>query len=293
MKKITLLAAFVLAFALESNAQTTVTAISPTGDGGFETADTFEGNGWTLLNHTYGSRKWQVGTAQPGFTGTRGAFIGNSPTVVGTAAGGRTVHFYRAITIPATATNVQVKFKYKQEIVVVDPTTGPNDYLYVSLLDAAPVNGATASPNFSGKIPSTAGLANFTEFTFPITIPEATAGVVKYLTFSFRSTNLMTEGTVGWGAVDDISLTYSMPLGTEEFNANKVAFYPNPVKDVLNLSAVENIDSVSIFNLSGQNLVNKTINANETAVDMSSFATGTYIVNVISNNNVKTIKVVK
>jgi len=293
MKKITLLAAFVLAFALESNAQSTVTAIDPAGDGGFETADTFEGNGWTLLNHTYTSRRWQVGTGQTGFTGTRGAFIGNSPTTVGTSAGGRTVHFYRAITIPADATNVQVKFKYKQEIVVIDPTTGPNDYLYVSLLDAAPVNGATASPNFSGKIPSTAGLANFTEFTFPITIPEATAGDEKFLTFSFRSNNLNNPATIGWGAVDDIELTYDLPLGTEDFNANKVAYYPNPVKDILNLTAVENIDNVTIYNLFGQQLANKTINATEAKVDMSSFATGTYIVNVISNKNVKTIKVVK
>ena len=292
MKKITLLAAFVLAFALESNAQTTVTAISPTGDGGFETADTFEGNGWTLLNHSYGSRKWQIGTGQAGFSGNRGAFIGSSATTVGTSAGSRTVHLYRPVVIPANATNVMVSFKYKQEVVAIDPTTGPNDYIYFSLMTEVPTNG-TAAVRFSDKFPSTAGYATYTDLTAEVPASTIVPGTTQYFVVTFRSNNLSDPATIGWGAIDNISLTYDMPLSTEEFDANKVAFYPNPVKDVLNLSAVENIDSVSIFNLAGQNLVNKTINANETAIDMSSFANGTYIVNVISDKNVKTIKVVK
>lgn len=292
MKKITLLAAFVLAFALESNAQSTVTAIDPAGDGGFETADTFEGNGWTLLNHTYGSRKWQIGTAQAGFSGTRGAFIGSSATNVGTSAGSRTVHLYRPVVIPVDATNVMVNFKYKQEVVAIDPTTGPNDYIYFSLMTEVPTNG-TAAVRFSDKFPSTAGYATYTDLSAEVPESSIVAGTTQYFVVTFRSNNLSDPATIGWGAIDNISLTYDMPLGTEDFNANKVAFYPNPVKDVLNLSAIENIDSVSIFNLSGQKLVNKTINANETVIDMSSFSTGTYIVNVISDKNVKTIKVVK
>ena len=292
MKKITLLAAFVLAFAFESNAQTTVTLINPAGDGGFETADTFEGNGWTLLNHTYGSRKWQIGTGQAGFTGNRGAFIGSSATTVGTSAGSRTVHIYRPVVIPADAVNVQVSFKYKQEVVAVDPITGPNDYIYFSLMTEVPTNGA-AAVRFSDKFPSTTGYASYTNLTAEVPASAIVPGTTQYFVVTFRSNNLSDPATIGWGAIDDIALTYDLPLGREEFNANKVAFYPNPVKDVLNLKAAENIDSVMIYNLAGQQLLNKEINANETAVDMASFAKGTYIVNVISNNNVKTIKVVK
>lgn len=292
MKKITLLAAFFVAFSFEGKAQTTMTLVSPTGDGGFETADTFEGNGWTLLNHTYGSRKWQIGTGQTGFSGTKAAFIGSNATTVGTTAGSRTVHIYRPVVIPADAMNVQVKFKYKQEIVAIDPTTGPNDYMYLSLMSEVPVNG-TAAVRFSEKFPSTAGYATFTEITAPVPATAIVAGTTQYLVVTFRSTNLNDAATIGWGAIDDIEMTYQMPLGTEDFSAKKVAVYPNPVKDVLNISATENIDSVSVFNLFGQNLLNKNINNTDGTIDMSGFATGTYIVNVQSGNNVKTIKVVK
>lgn len=293
MKKITLLAAFFVAFAFEGKAQTAVTLVSPTGDGGFETADTFEGNGWTLLNHTYGSRKWQIGTGQTGFSGTRAAFIGSSATAVGTTAGSRTVHIYRPVVIPAGATNVQVKFKYKQEVVSIDPTTGPNDYMYLSLMSEVPVNG-TAATRFSDKFPSAAaGYSTFTEITAPVPATVIVEGTTQYLVVTFRSTNLSDPATIGWGAIDDIEMTYQPALGTEDFSAKKVAVYPNPVKDVLNVSATENIDSVSVFNLFGQNLLNKNINNTQGTIDMSGFATGTYIVNVQSENNVKTIKVVK
>jgi hypothetical protein len=293
MKKITLFAAFLVAFAFQGNAQTTMTLVSPTGDGGFETADTFEGNGWTLLNHTYGSRKWQIGTGQAGFSGTRGAFIGSSATTVGTTAGSRTVHIYRPVTIPAGATNVQVKFKYKQEVVVIDPATGPNDYVYLSLMTEAPTNG-TAAVRFSDKFPSTAAAyPSYTQITAPVPESAIVAGTTQYLVVTFRSTNLNDPATIGWGAIDDIEMTYEAALGTEEFNTNKIAAYPNPVKDKLTITAAENIDSVSIFNLFGQKLLNQEINATEAAIDMSALATGTYIVNVQSDKNTKTIKIVK
>ena len=155
-----------------------------------------------------------------------------------------------------------------------------------------PTNG-TAAVRFSDKFPSTAGYATYTDLTAEVPESAIVAGTTQYFVVTFRSNNLSDPATIGWGAIDDIALTYDLPLGTEDFNANKVAYYPNPVKDVLNLMAVENIDTVTIYNLFGQQLANKTINATEAKVDMSSFATGTYIVNVISNKNVKTIKVVK
>lgn len=290
MKKITLLAAFVLAFALESNAQTTEIVINPNSDGGFEIGDTFSANGWAVANGTASAKIWQIGTGQPGFTSQRCAFIGNSSTTVGTTNGNRRVHLYIPITIPANASNIQFSFKYKQA--ALNLTDGvPADYLAVSLMDAIPVSGSAPQGTFMDYVPTNAPLTEFTELTG--TMPASVLGTTKYLVFTFRSTNNTAVPAQAFGAVDDIKLTYDYFLGTEDFNANKVSFYPNPVKDVLNLKTVENINSVSIFNLSGQNLVNKAINANETAVDMSSFATGTYIVNVISNNNVKTIKVVK
>ncbi|HMI08670.1 MAG TPA: T9SS type A sorting domain-containing protein, partial [Flavobacterium sp.] len=82
-------------------------------------------------------------------------------------------------------------------------------------------------------------------------------------------------------------------LGINNFESSDFAYYPNPVKDVLNLSYKTNISSVAIFNLLGQQVVSKAVNANETQIDMSHLPSGTYMVKVTADNQVKTVKVMK
>lgn len=82
-------------------------------------------------------------------------------------------------------------------------------------------------------------------------------------------------------------------LGREGFDVKAFAFYPNPVKDVLNLSYSTEITSVTVFNLLGQLVINQNSNTAEVKLDMSSLADGAYVVNVTAGNTVKTIKVIK
>ena len=55
----------------------------------------------------------------------------------------------------------------------------------------------------------------------------------------------------------------------------------------------ENIKDVTVFNLLGQQLFVKNINATEGKVDMSNLSSGTYLVKVNSGDKVQTIKVIK
>ncbi len=86
---------------------------------------------------------------------------------------------------------------------------------------------------------------------------------------------------------------YDASAGIGDFESGAFRHYPNPVKDVLNLSSVNEITSVSVFNMLGQQMLVKNVNASETSVDMSQLADGAYVVNVTAGNSVKTIKVVK
>jgi hypothetical protein len=86
---------------------------------------------------------------------------------------------------------------------------------------------------------------------------------------------------------------YDASLGTNSFDNSNFTFYPNPVKDVLNLSYSKNIDTVQIMNILGQEVSAKSINATQAAIDMSNLPSGTYLVRLTSENQVKTIKVVK
>lgn len=293
MKKTTLIPALMLALSSFCSFGQVTTVIDPEGAGGFELGETFEDNGWSVENAAYGSRKWQVGTGQPGFTGERGAFIGSNPTTVGTNSGGRTAHFYRAITIPEDAVNVQLKFKFKQEIVVIDETTGPNDYILLSLMDAAPTTASTPTASqFGGKFPSAGPVVNFTEYTVPLPA-SAASGTQKYLVFTFKSTNLNIAGTIGWPAIDDIELTYEALAGTDVFSQNGFVSYPNPVNDVLNLKYGKEMQSVTVTNMLGQQVISQKLNAMEAVVDTSKLSKGTYLVTVEADNGTKTFKIVK
>ena len=75
-------------------------------------------------------------------------------------------------------------------------------------------------------------------------------------------------------------------------NSNFLA-YPNPVRDILNISYTTEISSVRVINMIGQEVISKNINATSTQVDMSELSAGTYIVNVTVGDSVKTLKVIK
>ncbi len=86
---------------------------------------------------------------------------------------------------------------------------------------------------------------------------------------------------------------YDASLSSASFNSENFSYYPNPVTDILNLKYSESISTISVVNLLGQTVLNKTINQNEIQLDLTSLPTGTYLVKVTSDNLVKTIKINK
>ena len=104
---------FLAALAVCSSINAQITLIDPATVGGFESATTFAGNGWSVANGVATTRVWYCGTGQAGYTGARAAFIGNSATNVGANTANRVVHLYRPVTIPVGATNITLTFKYK------------------------------------------------------------------------------------------------------------------------------------------------------------------------------------
>jgi alpha-tubulin suppressor-like RCC1 family protein len=69
--------------------------------------------------------------------------------------------------------------------------------------------------------------------------------------------------------------------------------YPNPVKDMLNLSFEKEISTVSIFNLIGQEVVSKSINAKEDTIDTSMLPAGSYFAKILIDDKIKTLKFIK
>ena len=90
-----------------------------------------------------------------------------------------------------------------------------------------------------------------------------------------------------------LAVTAGINLGTDDFEAIAFKYYPNPVSDRLNLVASENIDSVEIYNLLGQRVFSKKLDAMQEQLDFSQLPKGTYILKAAIGNVMKNVKIVK
>ena len=86
---------------------------------------------------------------------------------------------------------------------------------------------------------------------------------------------------------------YDASLSSASFDKSTFVAYPNPVKDVLNLSYKTAISNVKVVNLLGQEVLNTKTNTNDVKVNMSALTAGAYIVNITVEDTVHTIKVIK
>ena len=92
---------------------------------------------------------------------------------------------------------------------------------------------------------------------------------------------------------DFLLSAYDESLSNDSFDASSFKAYPNPVKNILNLSYNKIISNVAVFNLLGQEVTTKSASDNQSQIDMSNLASGTYLVKVTADNQIKTIKIIK
>ncbi len=88
-------------------------------------------------------------------------------------------------------------------------------------------------------------------------------------------------------------LEISETLATKSFSGANFRAYPNPVANVWNVSYDNTIDSIAVFNLLGQQVLTKAVNAKNAQIDLSSLTAGSYIVKLTSNDEVQSVKILK
>ena len=97
---------------------------------------------------------------------------------------------------------------------------------------------------------------------------------------------------VNQGGRTDITID-GVNLGTDENTIEGFSFYPNPADTTLNLRAVDNIETVALYNILGQKVVDQTIGATSSEINIASLAAGTYVMKVTVNGETGTYKVLK
>ena len=189
---------------LKINALQATVIINPTGNGGFESGNTFLLNNWTVVNDA--NNKWYVGSFAK-CNGTNAVYIDVNATAglantyqTGTS---HVSHFYRDVAFPAGENSITLSFNYKGQ------GEAFFDYMNVYLVGTSitPVAGTQLA---AGRIGNTYYNLVSTCTSETINIPASFAGTTQRLVFSWINDNSF--GTNPAMMIDDISLVSAVAL---------------------------------------------------------------------------------
>ncbi|SMC60599.1 GEVED domain-containing protein [Moheibacter sediminis] len=152
-------------------------------------------------------------------------------------------------------------------------------------------------------ITATAGTSQ-TIFWLGITTTAGSEAVPNYWEAADATTNAIaqvsTDGGFSWAANSfgqDGAFTVAGvcgELGISEMDSFDFAYYPNPVKDELNITSQKVVQSVSVYNLAGQQVSTQKLNLTNGKVSTRALSPGVYVFRaVLDGGQVETFKVIK
>jgi|SRR5690554_6951768 hypothetical protein len=129
-----------------------------------------------------------------------------------------------------------------------------------------------------------------TEITFGVDIPfgsdPAFQGKVNgYDYFSASPVNFM------W--IDNIKFYEGeFNMGVNDIDVTNISVYPTVAKDLVNISSKSNINNITVFNTSGQQVLRLNPNSVDAQINVSALPAGVYMVKIQSGKQVQTKKIV-
>jgi hypothetical protein len=150
------------------------------------------------------------------------------------------------------------------------------------------ITNATPLPN---QLPSTdPNPGTWLSFDIPLadfTIAGGGSAARNNLAEFIISTNL---GIVYY---DNVYFHKNTVLSSDSFAVSKVNLYPNPTSNVLNIESLGTIQAISVYNVLGQEVINKALNSTSTALDVSSLNSGIYVVKTVVDGVTSSTKFIK
>ena len=141
------------------------------------------------------------------------------------------------------------------------------------------------------NLPTTAGSwisldVAFSTFTAqsPVNTPSLNREVLK---------EFLIQSNLGDVYIDNIYLHKNTTMSSDSFTASKVKLYPNPTSNVLNIESLGTIQTISVYNVLGQEVINKALNSTSTALDVSSLNSGIYVVKTVVDGVTSSTKFIK
>lgn len=161
-----------------------------------------------------------------------------------------------------------------------------------------PANGASSTPyiimaryNQNGTLDTTFGTNGYVLFDIPYA-----AGDSGYNNFTniIAKPDFTSIYMTGSNMQNAAIVKYNSPLlSTPEVATSKLSVYPNPVLDGLNINHAGTIESVTVYNMLGQEVIKEMHPTNNEAIDVATLTPATYFVKIKAEGQVSTIKFVK
>ncbi len=140
-----------------------------------------------------------------------------------------------------------------------------------------------------------AGTAVTGEITIPADTPAGEYRMrvrVAAVIDDLATWNMACDEGQTFGETEDYTVKVG-ELGVSDLNSSEFSFYPNPVKDVLNITSKKQVENVAVFNLTGQQVMDKLYVSNG-QVSVSSLTPGVYVFNVtLEGGQIETFKIIK
>ena len=91
---------------------------------------------------------------------------------------------------------------------------------------------------------------------------------------------------------DDIEVAQALSIS--DYESFSVSSFPNPVKNIWNVSSIDEISQINIYNILGENVATFSPYMNTYSLDMSHFNSGIYLMKIVSSKGeTNTLKVLK
>ena len=106
-------------------------------------------------------------------------------------------------------------------------------------------------------------------------------------------TQFIITSNLGTVFYDNLYLHKNTTMSSDSFTASKVKLYPNPTSNVLNIESLGTIQTISVYNVLGQEVINKALNSASTSLDVSSLNSGIYVVKTVVDGVTSSTKFIK
>jgi hypothetical protein len=181
--------------------------------------------------------------------------------------------------------NTKYSLKFWNQFIGGQGLPAATDGIFVTIRKDTGGNGTQYNPPIVLAINPQDGNIDWTEFSMDFIAPET-----DLLFFVSKQARLPNTNPNNSCRMDDFSIVKSTTSSTQRLEQFSFKIFPNPTSDILNISAVSNINEIEIINLIGERIIQRTINSLGSQVNIANLPNGVYILKATIGNAVGSYK---